>query len=218
MPRRSFAGRDDNGAHLFVVTDPGILTCADSVAFASIGTGKPHADSYFMMAHHTRNTDSHKALLDIYIAKRRSEVSPTVGADTDLFVIGGDGFRDIDSEIQKRLEAIRAELDERIRMVVDIAGKEATQAIDAYLAERDTPLPSDTPKAGAAQEKSCRQKRYGRREEEDVTQIQLSGTLLLSSWHNFLERLFKLLAALIHLKFSRCLYEALALACLYQTR
>ena len=129
------AGRDDTGAHLFVVTDPGIVTCADSVAFASIGTGKPHADSYFMMAHHTRNTHSHKVLLDTYIAKRRSEVSPTVGPTTDLFFIGNDGFREVADEIQQRLEAIREELDRRIATAADVATKDATAAINEYVEE-----------------------------------------------------------------------------------
>lgn len=44
--------------------DPGVVACADSVAFASIGSGKSHADSYFMLVHHTRFAPFHKALLD----------------------------------------------------------------------------------------------------------------------------------------------------------
>jgi hypothetical protein len=38
------AGVDATGPHLFVVTDPGVVACCDSVAFASIGSGKSHAD------------------------------------------------------------------------------------------------------------------------------------------------------------------------------
>ena len=61
---------DATGPHLFVVSDPGVVACADSVGFASIGTGKSHAGSYFMLARYTRETLFHKALLDVYVAKR----------------------------------------------------------------------------------------------------------------------------------------------------
>jgi hypothetical protein len=44
-------GLDPDGrAHIFVINDPGQIDCADAIAFASIGAGKQHADSQFMMA------------------------------------------------------------------------------------------------------------------------------------------------------------------------
>ena len=45
-----------------------------------------------MMARHTRYVPSHKVVLDAFVAKRRSEMTPTVGGVTDLFFIGVNGF------------------------------------------------------------------------------------------------------------------------------
>lgn len=112
------AGIDATGPHLFVVDDPGVVDCADSVAFTSIGSGKSHADSYFMLAHHTRNTPFSKALLDTYVAKKRSEVSPTVGTTaTDLFYIGPTGFWPFnDAKVYAEMERIREDLDNKIML------------------------------------------------------------------------------------------------------
>jgi hypothetical protein len=135
------AGIDDTGPHLFVVTDPGVVACMDSVAFASIGTGKSHADSYFMMAHHTRNTLFHKALLDTYVAKRRSEVSPTVGATTDLFYIGPSGFQSMEQKVHSELEGIRRKLDREI----EIAHFEAENEAWAFMLDYTRPPPTAAP-------------------------------------------------------------------------
>jgi hypothetical protein len=137
------AGRDGTGPHLFVVSDPGIVTCADSVAFASIGSGKSHADSYFMLEHHTRNTQFHKALLDTYVAKRRSEVSPTVGTETDLFYIGPTGFRPLEPVVHKNLEDIRSGLDLGIGLAKARAEAEAWEFILDYT--KPHPQPQEAP-------------------------------------------------------------------------
>jgi 20S proteasome alpha/beta subunit len=135
------AGMDDTGPHLFVVTDPGVVSCMDSVAFASIGSGKSHADSYFMMAHHTRNTLFHKALLDTHVAKRRSEVSPTVGSATDLFYISPSGFRSMEQKVHDELEDIRRKLDREI----EIAHFEAENEAWSFMLEYTRPPPAEPP-------------------------------------------------------------------------
>jgi hypothetical protein len=139
------AGRDETGPHLFVITDPGVVACADAIAFASIGSGKGHADSYFMMAHHTRQTLFHKALLDAYIAKRRSEVSPTVGTATDLFYIGPQGFQDVEEEVRNELERIRNSLDARARDANAAAAQEAADFISEYVKKPAQPTAPNPP-------------------------------------------------------------------------
>jgi hypothetical protein len=162
------AGFDDTGPHLFVVADPGVVSCADSIAFASIGTGKSHADSYFMMAHHTRQTPSHKALLDTYVAKRRSEVSPTVGSATDLFYIGARGFQDVADGIKRELEQIYQALEHKIATASGAAAQAATKAINEYVEKqqeeerRATEAPPMVPAAKVRAKKAAPKRRKQR--------------------------------------------------------
>jgi hypothetical protein len=136
-----------------VVSDPGVVACADSVGFASIGTGKSHADSYFMLARYTRETLFHKALLDVYIAKRRSEVSPTVGPDTDIFYISptGGGFWPFDDpKVHMELETIRKDLDRDIEIAQFMAEQEAWTFMQDYLKPKPTDPPAQPPEAHPA--------------------------------------------------------------------
>jgi hypothetical protein len=81
------AGSDMQGEHIYVVTD-GDVECYDAVGFAAIGIGRWHANSQFMFAGHHRARPIPETLLLTYAAKRRAEVSPGVGAGTDMFSIG----------------------------------------------------------------------------------------------------------------------------------
>jgi hypothetical protein len=87
-----FAGLDDTGAHIYKVDDSG-MTCCDSVGFAAIGSGARHAESQFMLANHSRNSSIVDTLLLTYIAKKRSEVAPGVGEETDIFFISDKGLQ-----------------------------------------------------------------------------------------------------------------------------
>ncbi len=81
------SGIDATGAHIYVVRD-GIVSCQDTVSFAAIGVGEWHATSQFMFAGHTRSKPIPETVLLVYSAKKRAEVAPGVGKDTDMFVIG----------------------------------------------------------------------------------------------------------------------------------
>ena len=76
-----------NTAHLYVVEN-GNVRCEDGVGFAAIGAGYWHADSQFMVARHTRQATVSQALLNTFWAKKRAEVAPGVGSETDMFVVG----------------------------------------------------------------------------------------------------------------------------------
>jgi 20S proteasome alpha/beta subunit len=80
-------GVDDTGPHIYVVTN-GHITCADKIGFAAVGIGANHALSHFMLSAHAPSTPETKALLTIHQAKKKAEVSPGVGEQTDLFAIG----------------------------------------------------------------------------------------------------------------------------------
>lgn len=136
------AGVDDTGPHLFVITDPGVVSCADSVAFAAIGSGKTHADSHFMMSHHTRRTDSNAALVNTYIAKRRAEVTPSVGGATDMFFMGDEGYRELASDVQDAMSKQYDALEAKIAAATAAAISETS----AFIASRRT---NETPKEDA---------------------------------------------------------------------
>ena len=74
-------------SHLYVIEN-GEVSCADLVGFAAIGAGYWHANSQFMFDGHTRMTPGVKALRTIFWAKKRAEIAPGVGTDTDMFALG----------------------------------------------------------------------------------------------------------------------------------
>jgi hypothetical protein len=89
MPYTAFiiSGVDASGAHIYTVTD-GALVCNDAMAFAAIGFGARHAESQFMLSQHAVHRSLAETFLLIYLAKKRAEVAPGVGSETDLFTVG----------------------------------------------------------------------------------------------------------------------------------
>ena len=83
-------GIDDNGAHIYTIRD-GEITCDDLIGFSAIGSGSNHAQSHFMLSRYTRFVSEPTAILTIHQAKKKAEVTPGVGEDTDMFIIGGLG-------------------------------------------------------------------------------------------------------------------------------
>jgi hypothetical protein len=134
----------DGSAHIFVVTDPGQIACADAIAFASIGTGKQHADSQFMLAHHTRSVPWQRALLSTYIAKKRAEIAPTVGrTHTDLFFVGSEGYRAIADPIHDAIRKTWGKLEQVIALETEKSSAGAHQFIDDYLRRLQEPPASE---------------------------------------------------------------------------
>jgi hypothetical protein len=84
-------GIDNSGSHIYAVfksANGDHVTCCDSIGFAAVGIGGRHAESQFMMAGHNPHSNREETLLLTYMAKKRSEVAPGVGHETDMFVIG----------------------------------------------------------------------------------------------------------------------------------
>jgi hypothetical protein len=89
-----FIGNDHSGpdeklvyVHLYT-TEGDKLSDYSQVGFAAIGIGKVHAESQFMFSGHWPSKPFHETLLLAYTAKKRAEVAPGVGKDTDMVVIG----------------------------------------------------------------------------------------------------------------------------------
>lgn len=81
-------GVDASGGHIYVIRDPGEIARNDGVGFAAIGLGEWHAASQFMFRRYTSQWTFPRASMLTYSAKKRAEVAPGVGRETDMFYIG----------------------------------------------------------------------------------------------------------------------------------
>ncbi len=103
-------GVDARGAHIYVVTDPGIVDCQDSVGFAAIGIGANHAESQFMFSRYHPRETFERALYMVYSAKKRAEVAPGVGLAEDLFSVTLSTYTVAEQSINERMDAIYEEV------------------------------------------------------------------------------------------------------------
>jgi 20S proteasome alpha/beta subunit len=89
-------GVDSLGAHIFTL-DNGRIYCADRVGFASVGAGYWHANSHLMGINHTATRAFPETLFHTFYAKRRAEIAPGVGTETDMFIAGAavNGYMDV---------------------------------------------------------------------------------------------------------------------------
>jgi hypothetical protein len=87
-------------AHIFLIRN-GAVSCADKVGFGCVGAGAWHANSTLMLAGHTPSTPLSKAVFNMYSAKKRAEVAPGVGSETDTYVVTGlGGYSELRDQIK----------------------------------------------------------------------------------------------------------------------
>jgi hypothetical protein len=90
-------GVDGEGAHIFTVHNPGSPERQhDVIGYAAIGSGTVHALQAMIGFNHSPLDPLRDTLYRVYAAKRRAEVAPGVGKDTDLMVISGAGITELD--------------------------------------------------------------------------------------------------------------------------
>jgi hypothetical protein len=86
------AGVDPSGAHIHTVHNPGAQDRKhDVIGYAAIGSGAIHALQSLIGFRHAGTADYHETVFRVYASKRRSEVAPGVGHDTDMAVISHAG-------------------------------------------------------------------------------------------------------------------------------
>ena len=124
------SGIDSAGPHIFMVQNDKVY-CRDTIGFASIGIGERHANSQLMLAGLTTNTPIPEALFLTYIAKKRSEVSPGVGNETDMFIIGANPgtYNPLNIDHISKLETEYINLSRGEELVLDKAKVEITNYI-----------------------------------------------------------------------------------------
>lgn len=98
-------GVDSSGAHIYQIADPGIAVCFDSIGYAAIGSGLPHAEGFLTEANYSPQISIIQGIWLAYVAKRRSERAPGVGSRfTDVLLIRADEDADfLDTSPLERL-------------------------------------------------------------------------------------------------------------------
>jgi hypothetical protein len=125
------AGADPDGSSQIYVINDGDYSCCNAIGFASVGSGSRHAESQFMMARHAWNSPLSDSLFLTYVAKRRAEVAPGVGAATDLLMIQpGSGIVSLNTDLIAKLENEYGLLREREESQIRSAIEEMARYVD----------------------------------------------------------------------------------------
>lgn len=131
------AGVDLSGAHVYSIDRFGVIRCHDAAGFSCIGSGGRLASAQFMTAKHTRWNNFPETQLLAYIAKRRAETAPGVGAATDLAaVMGLGGFTWVHPDLQKGFGAIFEAMEQSFKSIADNAYGSVRQSFEQELNRR----------------------------------------------------------------------------------
>jgi len=103
------AGVDTGGAHIHSIHNPGVIDRQhDAIGFAAIGSGGIHAMQTMIGFRHSSAAELRETVFHVYAAKRRSEVAPGVGIDTDVALVSASGVRFLTPEMLDRLSGLYA--------------------------------------------------------------------------------------------------------------
>lgn len=108
-------GVDEEGPHIYVIDDPGMLNSFNDIGYAAIGSGAYHALRSFIENNYSIDMPLWKALYIVFEAKKYAESAPGVGTRTDVVIVGKEGVRFLKEEHICRLEELYKENREHIR-------------------------------------------------------------------------------------------------------
>lgn len=124
--------KEGTSPHIYVVKD-GEISCHDKLGFVSIGYGSNHAESHLMLSNYTTSWLPSKALLTIHQAKKKSQVSPGVGRDTDMFIIGGLGkFAMLDRLFKENIVKKLDDFYDEYKIKMETLNQEMEKQIESY--------------------------------------------------------------------------------------
>ncbi len=127
------AGMDLLGSHIYEVHD-GEPGCFNKIGYAAIGAGARHARAHFMMSGQSGDTSIAESLWNTYLGKKRSEVAPGVGIDTDIAMVGpriGQMVHLNDASLIKQLETVYR----KTKRMEEKARKTASKEMFEYVEE-----------------------------------------------------------------------------------
>jgi 20S proteasome alpha/beta subunit len=88
------AGVDAAGAHVYSIHNPGKPAREhDVIGYAAVGSGGIHALQAMIGFRHSPTAGLRETVFRVYAAKRRAEVAPGVGLDTDVAIVSASGVR-----------------------------------------------------------------------------------------------------------------------------
>ena len=98
------AGVDQDGAHVFSIHNPGGSEFQhDVIGYAAVGSGAIHAIQSMVGFRHTSSAGLRETIFRTYASKRRAEVAPGVGVETDMAIISSAGVVWVNRDNQQRL-------------------------------------------------------------------------------------------------------------------
>ncbi len=100
------AGVDDFGAHLYTIVNPGTYTDVYQIGYNAVGSGAIHAMQSLIGFAHSPYQELNRTIFCTFAAKKRGEVAPGVGKETDLFVISKDGITELSQNQITELEEL----------------------------------------------------------------------------------------------------------------
>lgn len=83
--------RDGEECHIFTVTHPGVAVSHDAIGHVSIGSGAPHVMYFFIGSNYKKALPVEEVKKIVLDAKKRSEVAPGVGKQTEIIIIPAAG-------------------------------------------------------------------------------------------------------------------------------
>jgi hypothetical protein len=103
------AGVDSKGAHIYAVSDPGVVDCFDRLGYYAIGTGLIHALLTITASQHSYARSLNETIYLVYEAKKRAERAQGVGEATEIGFITAAGIRWSSQEEKNTLQKIYQE-------------------------------------------------------------------------------------------------------------
>jgi 20S proteasome alpha/beta subunit len=101
------AGVDGTGAHLYTVSNPGgTAQCQDIIGAVAVGSGQLHAIQSMIGFRHGSMDPVSEVLFRVFSSKRRAELAPGVGHETDLAIVSPQGVRHLSTKTIDELERI----------------------------------------------------------------------------------------------------------------
>lgn len=101
------AGVDDTGAHVATNGNPGGGNQShDSIGWTAIGSGAIHVLPSMAGFEHSPQAGYGQTLFRVYASKRRAEVAPGVGHETEVAVISRDGIKRLSESELEGLDSI----------------------------------------------------------------------------------------------------------------
>lgn len=112
------AGKDANGPGLYIVGNPGVVNCLDSIGRAIIGSGGAHASLSMVDSESQKSDALGRTLFTSFKAKKKAEYDPNVGKYTSVCVIDGK-VKEFTNEEIKQLNTLYEEAEEQTGVILN---------------------------------------------------------------------------------------------------